>query len=293
MIDLPLVLAAIRIGIDPVAFQLGPVAIRWYGLMYVAAIFTGVWVAKRYVTSFAADEDQLWDLLPWAIGAGLLGGRLYYVIQNRQSYYLHHPQHIPAFWEAGMAFFGAVVAVLVTILIFARLRHIAVLPILDIAAIFAAVGQPIGRIGNIINGDIVGYPTTLPWGTVYTHPDTFAPQTGVAYQPAAAYEILANIVLIMALWLVLRRWRPAGLAAALYLLGYSTSQFIVFFWRDNSITALGLKQAQLTAIVVFLAGLVFLVSTLRRSLRAGPNPESTSRALPGQPMEIDEVAHDA
>jgi phosphatidylglycerol:prolipoprotein diacylglycerol transferase len=254
----PAQVVAIHIGLDPVAFQLGPIAIHWYGIMYVIAIFTGTMVAKRYIQTFGASEEALWDVFAWAIGAGLVGGRLYYVVQNRQSYYLMHPQHILAFWEGGMAFFGAVGAVLLTIVIYGWMRKVPILPILDVAAIFAAVGQPIGRIGNIVNGDIVGYPTSLPWGTVYTNPHSLAPEVGIAYQPAAAYEILANLFLIVVLWLVLRRRRPPGLASGVYLLGYSVTQFIVFFWRDNSITAIGLKQAQLTAIALALASVAYL-----------------------------------
>ncbi|MGE0059752.1 MAG: prolipoprotein diacylglyceryl transferase [Dehalococcoidia bacterium] len=251
-------LAVIRIGIDPTAFHLGPIAIHWYGLFYVAAIIIGVEIARRYVTTFGANEDELWGFLPWAIGAGLLGGRLYYVVQNRQGYYLSNPEHILAAWEGGMAFFGAIGAVLIAAVIYARINKISLLPMLDVAAIFAAVGQPIGRLGNIVNGDILGYETSLPWGTAYTHPDSFAPQLGVAYHPAAAYEIIANLLLLGFLYVVLRRRRWPGLAASLYLLGYSVTQFIVFFGRSNSIAALGLKQAQLTAIVVFLLSLVLL-----------------------------------
>lgn len=251
-------LAVIRIGIDPTAFHLGPVAIHWYGLFYVVAIIIGVEIARRYVTTFGANEDELWGFLPWAIGAGLLGGRLYYVVQNRQGYYLSNPEHILAAWEGGMAFFGAIGAVLIAAVIYARINKISLLPMLDVAAIFAAVGQPIGRLGNIVNGDILGYETSLPWGTAYTHPDSFAPQLGVAYHPAAAYEIIANLLLLGFLYVVLRRRRWPGLAASLYLLGYSVTQFIVFFGRSNSIAALGLKQAQLTAIVVFLLSLVLL-----------------------------------
>jgi phosphatidylglycerol:prolipoprotein diacylglycerol transferase len=247
--------------------------VHWYGILYVVAIYVGVQIARRLVDVFGADESALWDLLPWAIGAGLLGGRLYYIAQNRQSYYLRHPEHILSFWEGGMAFFGAIAAVALTIMIFARVRHLSVLPILDIAAIFAAIGQPIGRIGNIINGDIVGYPTSLPWGTAYTNPNTLAPEVGVAYQPAAAYEILANVALLVGLWLILRRYRTPGLAACLYLLGYSASQFIVFFWRDNSIAALGLKQAQLTAIVTLCIGSIWLWLALRKR-----NPQLISAA---------------
>jgi phosphatidylglycerol:prolipoprotein diacylglycerol transferase len=256
--------AAIRIGLNPTAFKLASIPIHWYGIMYVVAICAGVLVARRYVRAFGADENDLWEVLVWAIAAGLVGGRLYYVVQNQQSYYLTHPQHILAFREGGMAFFGAVGAAALTVLIYAWLHKRPVLPMLDVAALFAAVGQPFGRVGNIINGDIVGYPTNLPWGTIYTNPHSLAPELGVAYQPAAAYEILANLLRIAALWLVLRRWRPPGLASGLYLLGYSVSQFIVFFWRSNSVTALGLKQAQLTALATLLASLAYLAVILAR-----------------------------
>lgn len=277
MMLLSMPFAAIRIGIDPIAFNLGPIAIHWYGIMYAVAIYIGVEVAKRYVTALHADEQVLWDFLPWGIAAGLIGGRLYYVVQNRQSYYLTHPEHILAFWEGGMAFFGAIGAVLIATIVFARLSRVSVLPMLDVVAIFAAVGQPIGRIGNIINGDIVGYKTSLPWGTIYTNPHSFAPQLGVAYQPAAVYEILANVVLLGVLWLVLHRWRPPGLAAGLYVVGYSLTQFAVFFWRNNSIAALGLKQAQLTAIVTLILSLAFvaviaLKERRRHVVRAGLEP---------------------
>lgn len=266
-------LAAISIDVNPVAVRLGPLAVRWYGIMYVVAIVVGSRVALHYAAYFRADVETLWALLPWGIGAGLLGGRLFYVVQNRQLYYVEHPQHILAFWEGGMAFFGAVGAALVTVIVFAHRRRTPVWPLLDVAAIFAAAGQPIGRVGNLINGDIVGYPTKLPWGVAYTNPASLAPRLGVAYQPAPLYEMAANLVLILALWLVLRRWRPPGLAACLYLIGYAVTQFVVFFWRANSVTALGLKQAQLTAIVAFAAGLVLLWWVLRNAHAPAPGAD--------------------
>ena len=268
------VFAYIYIGVDPVAFRLGPVAIRWYGIMYVVAIYIATRVAQRFVAFFGADEEELWGVLPWCIGAGVLGGRLYYVVQNRQGYYLAHPQHILAITEGGMAFFGAIGAAAVTIIVYSRRRHVALLPMLDVAAVFAAVGQPIGRIGNIINGDIVGYPTHLPWGFVYTNPHSLAPSSTVAFQPAPVYEIIANLILLLAMWLVLRRWRPPGLATCLYLGGYAVTQFIVFFGRANSVTLLGLKQAQLTALVTFAFAVVVFWLTVGHdhTRQKGPQP---------------------
>jgi phosphatidylglycerol---prolipoprotein diacylglyceryl transferase len=273
-------LAAIHIDIDPVAFHLGPLGVHWYGLMYVVAITIGAMVAVRFARTLRADATQLEDLLPWGIGAGVLGGRLFFVVQNRQLYYLQHPQDIFAFWQGGMAFFGGIGAALISVFVFARARHISPWPLLDVAAIFAAVGQPFGRIGNVINGDIVGYPTHLPWGFVYENAHTLAPEIGVAYQPAPAYEILANLLLIAFLLFVVTRSPRPGVVAALYLAGYSVTQFAVFFWRDNSITALGLKQAQLTSIVTLAASLALLWWLNRYPRPIPPLPGSTIPTTP-------------
>ncbi len=156
-----------------------------------------------------------------------------------------------------MAFYGAIFAVVLTIIILARKMRVSVWKFLDVAVVFGAVGQFFGRIGNIINGDIIGYPTTLPWGVVYTNPNSFPPSHTMAYQPAAIYEAAIDVILFSLLWYLRNRVKP-GILFFIYILGYSLSQLIIFFWRDNQILFMGLKQAQLTAIgVMILAALVF------------------------------------
>jgi phosphatidylglycerol:prolipoprotein diacylglycerol transferase len=120
---------------------------------------------------------------------------------------------------------------------------------MDVAALFALVGQPIGRLGNVVNGDILGPPTDLPWGFVYTHPDSFAPDSVTAYHPAAIYEIMANLALI-AILVPLRHRLPKGGFAAAYIAGYCVSQLIVFIWRSEPTLWLGLRQAQWTALAL-------------------------------------------
>lgn len=134
---------------------------------------------------------------------------------------------------------------------------------LDVAVLFAVVGQFFGRIGNIINGDIIGYPTTLPWGFIYANPNSFAPSHDIAYQPAAVYEALINIVLFTILWR-LRNKVKTGVLFFIYIFGYSLSQLIVFVWRDNEVIFFGLKQAQLTAIGVIIVTAIFFLWFLRR-----------------------------
>jgi phosphatidylglycerol---prolipoprotein diacylglyceryl transferase len=249
----------IVINIDPVLFSLGPLSIRWYGLMYVVGITIGLLVAWRYARSKGITTEQLERMVFWAIPAGFVGARLYYVLQQPLGQYLSQPWRIFAVWEGGMAFYGAIFAVVLTIIILSRKMRISVWKFLDTAVVFGAVGQFFGRIGNIINGDIIGYPTTLPWGVIYTNPNSFPPSHTTAYQPAAIYEAIIDIILIGLLWWLRDKVKP-GILFFTYVFGYSLSQLIVFFWRDNQIILAGLKQAQITAIgVVVLAAISFVL----------------------------------
>ena len=158
------VLAAIVININPILVQLGPLAIRWYGLMYVVGIIVGIQVALPYVRTRGITDDQVWTVLGPCIVAGLIGGRLFYVVQQPLGPFLAQPWRIIATWEGGMAFFGAIAGVFLALLYMCWRDKIPFWWMTDGAAIFASVGQAFGRIGNIINGDILGAPTNLPWG---------------------------------------------------------------------------------------------------------------------------------
>ena len=271
-------LLSITIGIDPVAFAIGGLEVHWYGIMYVVGISFAAWVVTRIAPRMGADVDALWDLFPIALFTGLAGGRLYYVVQNDFGDYLRNPAEIFALWDGGMAFFGAIIAVVATILVFARIRGLSPWPMFDVISVFAVIGQMFGRVGNIVNGDVVGGPTSLPWGTAYTHADSFVTELGVPYHPAAAYSILANIVLLGVLYLAYRRWRYTGVTFGTYLIGYSVTQFVIFFWRVNPDVAFGLAQAQLTAIVIGLLGAVLLWYRLQGR---EPIVEGSSTPAPG------------
>jgi phosphatidylglycerol:prolipoprotein diacylglycerol transferase len=249
----------IVINIDPVVFHIGPLAVRWYGLMYIVGIIAGLLVAWPYARSRGFTQAQIEKIVYWAIPAGLVGARLYYVVQQPLGSFLAEPWRIVAVWQGGMAFYGAIFAVAVVLLVAGWRMKISVLKLLDVSALFAVVGQFLGRIGNIINGDVIGYPTSLPWGFVYANPGSFAPRHDIAYQPAAVYEAVINIILFGLLWWLRNRLRP-GMLFLVYIIGYSLSQIVVFFWRDNVVLFLGLKQAQLTAIgVIIIAAVIFLL----------------------------------
>ncbi len=196
------------ININPVAFSIGSLSVRWYGLMYVVGITVGLLVAFPYARWKGLAEGQLEKVVLWAVPAGLIGARLYYVIQQPLGQYLADPLRILAVWEGGMAFYGAIFAVVIVLLIAGWRLKISILKLLDVTALFAVVGQFFGRIGNIINGDVIGYPANLPWGVIYANPNSFAPRHDIAYQPAAVYEALIDVLLFGILWWLRKRVKP-------------------------------------------------------------------------------------
>ncbi len=272
----------IYINIDPVFLRIGSLHMTWYGLMYVVAIIVGLWVIRGYTARVGISNDVKYRVLWWCIVAGLIGGRLYYVIQqpNFVSYYLVNPQHILATWEGGMAFFGAIFLVIPVLFWRAKAERINPLVAIDAGVLFAAAGQIFGRIGNLINGDIIGYPSTLPWSTVYQNPNSYAclnPATcNVPVQPAALYELLANILLLAIMLYLSHRLRRPGVLMLVYLYGYVITQFLLFFVRANIVVTFlgldwGLKQAQWTSLIVFilLIPITFLVLHFSKPVPAG------------------------
>lgn len=261
--------AVIDIPLDPVAFQLGPLSVHWYGIGYVVAFLAGAWVARRHVVARGVPEQEVGNLLFWCIVTGLVGARLFYVLQSGLAYYLTHPQYILAVWQGGMAFFGAVFAGAATLVFLCWKRRLDFWTVFDGAALFAAVGQPIGRIGNVINGDILGPPSNLPWATQYSNPHALAPSLFVPYQPAAVYEGLTTLAILAILLLIRRRGVPAGVLAITYVALYSVSQILIPFLRTTEpVIGLGLRQLQWTAIGVLVLGVPLLILARRYRLLA-------------------------
>jgi len=277
------ILLTITIPFSPVALQLGPLAIRWYGIAYAVAFLVGAKLALLHTRRRGIPDTATNSIIFWAIVCGLVGARLYFVVQSGLLWYLTHPVHILAFWEGGMAYFGAIFAVLGVLLVASRRLGVNFWILLDAGVLFAAAGQPIGRLGNIMNGEILGPPSSLPWAFAYTNPQSMAPHLGVAYQPAAAYEGLAALAILACLLLLRRRGVPDGVLGISYLVLYCISQLIVFFWRtdyETPVIWLGLRQAQLTAIAVLILVVPPVIYFWRRSTGRG----SRAKPLPNQSL---------
>ena len=294
--EAPGLVGVVTININPV-FQLGPFTIHWYGVFYaiafIAAYRYGVLpLALRKGISRAMAER----ITVWTIVFGLLGARLYYDVQQTDFVrtYLLQPLNLIAFWNGGMAFFGAIIAGFTTLAVLAWRYRINPWVMLDGGVLFAVVGQPIGRIGNVINGDILGSPSNLPWATAYTfqspagsgHCAILQPgfYCGIPYQPAAVYEALGTIVIGVILLLLMRRGVRDGIAAITYVGLYAVSQLILFEFRTSEPPGpLGLREAQWTSIVVLLVALPLLSYLWLRTASRLEAMHSIAHAPPAQP----------
>ncbi|HLG71156.1 MAG TPA: prolipoprotein diacylglyceryl transferase [Chloroflexota bacterium] len=263
--------AVFSMPLDPIIVRLGGLAIHWYGLFIALGILVNVPLARRECKRKGISEDLVFNLAVWCVIFGVIGGRLYYVIQADQpggfAYYIDHPGEILATWEGGMAFYGMVFAVFLTVLgycYWSRKGQRLFWALLDMVAVFLPLGQTFGRLGNVVNGDIVGYPSNLPWAIRYPNPNALAPDHVTAFQPASLYELLFSLALFGFLWWMRTRVKVPGLLFAMYTFLYSAGQFGIFYLRDNPITVFDLKQAQVTALAVMVATLPLAAYLLRR-----------------------------
>lgn len=257
-----------KIPIDPVLVTIGGLKIHWYGIMIAIGLYAGIQIALRDSARRGISGEQLMNVALLAAVLGIAGGRLYYVVQNDPSFFLHHPAQIIAVWQGGMAFFGAMFGGAIAVAISSWRWKIPFWSLLDVGALGMTIGQTIGRVGNIINGDIVGYKTN-GWGFEYTNPQTFGP-LNVPVQPASLYELLISLGLFLLLWNLRKRIHPEGMLAMLYIVLYSVSQFFIFFVRDNVVVLGGLKQAQVTSLVVIALTLPVIAYLLRKERLARP-----------------------
>ncbi|MDP2660757.1 MAG: prolipoprotein diacylglyceryl transferase [Dehalococcoidia bacterium] len=253
----------IEIGIDPVIFHIGHFGLRWYSLAILAALAAGIALTLREARRKGIHEDVIWGVAVWGVIGGLIGARLFHVVDNLDKY-LADPLSILAVQEGGLAISGAIVVGLLAALIQARRQGWPFLQVLDAAAPGLILGQAIGHIGCIIQGDSLGPVTDLPWGIVYTNQGAMAPALGVPFLPAQGYEMVWDLVIFAFLWFVRKRVRNDGLLFATYMFLYSINKFTVSFWRENALLAFGLREAQLVALAMLASSVVALLVLYRR-----------------------------
>ncbi len=274
--------------IDPVAIDLGPVAIHWYGLMYVLGFLAAWWLGRRRVASGQWPEfagRRLDDLLFVGMLGVLLGGRLGYVIFYAFGDFLRDPLMLFRVQEGGMSFHGGLIGVMVAVALWARRNRVAVFDALDFAAPLVPIGLGLGRIGNFIGGELWGKPTDLPWGVVFPRALGLDPAAArglweagaldhAARHPSQLYQaFLEGAVLFAVLWWFSSRRRPRYAVSGLFALLYGVFRFTVEFVREPDAhlgyLAFGwLTMGQLLSLPLIAVGVLLLLIARPRPTRA-------------------------
>ncbi|MBI3933041.1 MAG: prolipoprotein diacylglyceryl transferase [Acidobacteria bacterium] len=237
----------IEIYIDPNLAQLGPFTVSWHGLFTAVGLLVAMWLALRLATRMGVTEDDVLGVATWAVPGGIVGARLFHVI-DQWGYYSQNPVQIFLLNEGGIAIYGAIIGGTATGILYATWRKLPIGRLADVGAFGLITGMAIGRLGDIINGEHHGKPTDGPWSVSYTHPNTLG-ESGQAVHLAVGYELLWDLA-VFALLVQFRRSVPRpGVLFLLYLVLYSVGRFWISFFRQDTIMFLGLSQAQIVAVL--------------------------------------------
>ena len=237
----------ITIGMNPVAFSIGPFSVRWYGIMVVLAIVVIVVWALRGAKRAGFSEELILTAALWGIPAGIVFSRLLQVVDNL-DYYIVHPGQIVGL--EGLTIFGAILGATLAIWAYSKVKKGFSFGVFaDLIAPGVVLAQAVGRIGCTINGCCYGMATTLPWGFVYTHPDSYAP-LGVAVHPTMVYELLWDLFVFAVLLRLRGRLRPDGSLFLVYLATYSVGKFAIHFLREGTAFIGPLQEAQFLSLLV-------------------------------------------
>ena len=258
----------ITISIDPIIFGIGHFAIRWYSVILMSAIAVGLWLTAREAERKGFKKDDVYDAAIWIIVAGIVGARLFHVLDHWSHEYAMNPIRALYIWEGGLAIWGAIVGGVIAGAIVAWKRGWYFPRFLDAAAPALVLAQAIGRIACVITGDAMGKPTTGPFGFAYTNPNVMVPKLGVYYTPMPVYELVINLGIFAVLWQLRKRNWQDGKLFLVYLVLYSIERFFLAFTSSYRIIAFGLTQSQIVAVFAFLIGLV-LLTLMSRRLNAG------------------------
>ena len=257
-------IAFIYWNVRPEVLTLGPFSIRWYGLLFALLFWVGYLIVQWQFRIEGKDGRSLGDLLTWLVVGTLVGARLGHCLLYEPGYYLSHPLEILKVWQGGLASHGGAVGVLLALYFYTR-KHPGqpYLWLLDRIALPAALAGALIRLGNLLNSEILGHPTQVPWAFVFARIDL------VPRHPAQLYESLAYLITFVGLLLIYRRLRersPPGLLLGLLLISVFTSRFLIEFVKEEQAAygqSLPIHVGQWLSIPFILAGVVFFVYARR------------------------------
>lgn len=255
-------------GFNKIAFELGPVKVHWYGIMYLLGFAAGWWLGRRR----AARPGSTWktndvdDMVFYSMLGGILGGRIGYVIFYGMPFWAIDPWYPLRIWEGGMSIHGGLLGGVVALALFAKTHNRVLGDVFDFVVPLPGLGMMFGRIGNFINGELWGKPTDLPWGFNFQ---------GQVLHPSQLYEaVLEGLLLFALLWWFTSKPRPRLAPTGLFLVYYGTVRFLVEFVRvpDDQLKYLAggwLTMGQLLSAPMIIIGIVLLVRAYKRPMPSG------------------------
>jgi phosphatidylglycerol---prolipoprotein diacylglyceryl transferase len=237
---------------DPMLIEIGPFAVRWYGLMYVLAMLVGGWLVGREAArkGIPLSADARWNFITIVFLFGILGGRIYYVIFN-WDYYGANPAEIPAIWHGGLAIHGGLIGGTLAGLWYVRRHRLPFWRLADACSPSIILGQAFGRFGNFMNGEVHGTPTDLPWGIVFPPDSPAGREFGqVPLHPAMLYELGLNLIVFVILWAFRKRPTQDGFLFCAYLILYSIVRFFVSMIRAEDLYMGPFRAPHVVSVIV-------------------------------------------
>lgn len=256
----------ITISLDPIIFNFGHIALRWYSLIVMTAIVVGVWLTAREAERRGFKKDDIYDISIWIIFGGLIGARLFHVLDHWSDLFAADPISALYFWQGGLAIWGAVTGGLITAAILAWRRGWNFGKFADAATPGLVLAQAIGRVACIITGDAMGKPTNGPFGFAYTSPNSVVPQLGVYYTPMPVYELIVNLGIFAVLWQLRKRRLPDGVLFLVYLTLYSLERLLLAFTSSYKIIGLGMTQSQIVALIGLVVAIPLMIWLNKRTV---------------------------
>lgn len=257
----------VTIGMSGIAFTIGEVGIRWYGIMVALAVLVVVlWVFWEIKRGASVSYDNLLTAALVGIPAAIIVSRMLHVV-DMWSYYSTHPGQIIGF--SGLTIYGAMLGAVLAIWIYSKFSRFRFGYVMDLVVPGVILAQAVGRVGCLINGCCYGTETSLPWGIVYTDPDSYGYMAslnlseGMGLHPTQLYEIAFLLVVFGVLFWLRRRFQPEGSLFLIYLSAYSLWRVGIDFIRDGTPFLFGLHQAQVIGIIVLLIIIPIMVMRTR------------------------------
>jgi phosphatidylglycerol:prolipoprotein diacylglycerol transferase len=278
----------IVIDLNPNLFRLGPFLITWHGVFAVLGILAGARLGLWLLEKDGVDTSRSADGVAWMVVIGLVGARLLYVWENFRLFAGGQLLRVFALTEGGISQWGGLFGAAVGAYVWARRAKFSYWKLIDASGAATMIGLAIGRIGDVINGEHHGTPTTAPWGVEYVNPATLG-EPGVVVHPEVAYEMVLTLALLGALLPFHQRLKarlPDGVLGLIYLGVYAAGRFFLSFYRTDPAVFLGLRQAQLASLIV-VAIVVVAIPVLYERARAAGTPIGTEAIALSEPVAVE------